>query len=228
MNRRRFLSNGVKATAAAAASSWPRRGFTLPESAYESPWRVFEVGIRVDVDGATGPTRAWLPLPLRVDTDYQKNLGHSFQGNAAETKVCNEEKYGADLLCAQWPDGEASPRLEVTCRFATRDRAVDWAKAGRPGSETPGSLAPYLQSSRLIRTDGIVAKTAAEITRGAKTDFEKARAIYEWIVDNTFRDPKVRGCGIGDIRAMLETGYLGGKCADLNGLFVGLLLVRSH
>ena len=51
---------------------------------------------------------------------------------------------------------------------------------------------------------------------------DKARAIYEWIVDNTFRDPKVKGCGIGDISTMLQTGYLGGKCADLNALYVGL------
>jgi len=52
---------------------------------------------------------------------------------------------------------------------------------------------------------------------------EKARAIYEWIVENTYRNPKVRGCGRGDIRPMLETGDLGGKCADLNALFVGLV-----
>jgi transglutaminase-like putative cysteine protease len=46
--------------------------------------------------------------------------------------------------------------------------------------------------------------------------------IYEWIVDNTFRNPKTRGCGVGDIRFMLESGDLGGKCADLNALYVGL------
>jgi transglutaminase-like putative cysteine protease len=51
---------------------------------------------------------------------------------------------------------------------------------------------------------------------------DKARAIYEWIVDNTFRDPKTRGCGVGDIKAMLETRNLSGKCADLNALYVGL------
>src|SRR5690606_9962279 len=33
---------------------------------------------------------------------------------------------------------------------------------------------------------------------------------------------RVRGCGIGDIVSMLKTGNLGGKCADLNALFVGL------
>src|SRR5262249_41669377 len=63
---------------------------------------------------------------------------------------------------------------------------------------------------------------ADSITLGAKTDVAKAQAIYHWIVDNTFRDPKVRGCGVGDIRAMLESGDLGGKCADLNALYVGL------
>src|SRR4029077_1576089 len=48
------------------------------------------------------------------------------------------------------------------------------------------------------------------------------RNIYDWVVDNTFRNPKTRGCGTGDIRFMLETGDLGGKCADLNALYVGL------
>jgi transglutaminase-like putative cysteine protease len=67
-----------------------------------------------------------------------------------------------------------------------------------------------------------VKETADKITAGAGSEVEKARAIYEWIVANTFRDPKVRGCGIGDIASMLQTGNLGGKCADLNALFVGL------
>ncbi len=64
--------------------------------------------------------------------------------------------------------------------------------------------------------------TAGDITRGARTDLDKARVIYEWIIDNTARNPKTRGCGLGDIRFMLETGDLTGKCADLNALFVGL------
>jgi len=59
---------------------------------------------------------------------------------------------------------------------------------------------------------------ATKITSRAKTDLDKARAIYEWIVDNTFRNPKTRGCGFGDIRFMLESNDLGGKCADLNAL----------
>ena len=64
--------------------------------------------------------------------------------------------------------------------------------------------------------------TAQKITAGATTDIDKAKRIYDWIVDNTYRNPKTRGGGTGDIASMLKTGTLNGKCADLNALYVGL------
>jgi hypothetical protein len=71
---------------------------------------------------------------------------------------------------------------------------------------TPAAIAgvvkPHIES-KMLPTDGIVKATADEITRGAKTDLQKAHAIYQWIVENTFRDPKIRGCGVGNIRFML-------------------------
>jgi transglutaminase-like putative cysteine protease len=51
---------------------------------------------------------------------------------------------------------------------------------------------------------------------------EKTRAIYDWIVENTYRDGKTRGCGLGDVKFMVENKAWGGKCADLNALFVAL------
>src|SRR5947209_5242737 len=70
--------------------------------------------------------------------------------------------------------------------------------------------------------DGIVLETMKTAIGGARTDVDKARAIYQWVVENTFRDPKVRGCGLGDVKTLLRSGTLGGKCADLNGLYVCL------
>jgi transglutaminase-like putative cysteine protease len=74
----------------------------------------------------------------------------------------------------------------------------------------------------MLPTDGIVKATALKATQGANNDADKVRAIYDWVVANAWREPKVRGCGEGDIKTMLETGNLGGKCADINALFVGL------
>jgi transglutaminase-like putative cysteine protease len=99
------------------------------------------------------------------------------------------------------------------------------SKPGNSAPEEKSVLRKYTAGTKFIPTDGIVRKQALEVSRGASSDVEKARAVYEWIVENTFRDPKVRGCGLGDIKALLQTGYLGGKCADLNALFVGM--VRS-
>src|SRR5262249_11161026 len=146
-------------------------------------------------------------------------------GNAAVTRVVRDEKYGAGIFYAEWPAGETAPALEIVTRFTTRDRAVDLSAPANPAPEDKAVLKKYTSGSKFITTDGIVRKQALEVTKGASTDVEKARAVYEWIVENTFRDPKVRGCGLGDIKALLETGYLGGKCADLNALFVGM--VRS-
>jgi transglutaminase-like putative cysteine protease len=81
-------------------------------------------------------------------------------------------------------------------------------------------LARYVAATDLLPTDGIVKETSSKIVKGARTDLEKTAALYEWIADNTFRDPKTRGCGTGDIKFMLENNVLGGKCADLNALFV--------
>ncbi|HTC90394.1 MAG TPA: transglutaminase-like domain-containing protein [Bryobacteraceae bacterium] len=106
--------------------------------------------------------------------------------------------------------------------MATKNYAVDLSVPGKAPKADRAELEYFLRPTKLLPTDGIVKETAIEITGGAKTDLEKARAIYEWIVDNTFRDPKTRGCGIGDIRFMLESKDLGGKCADLNALYVGL------
>ena len=222
MDRRTFLRTGIGVTTTAAA------GLRLPLSAIaaepsgQAKWRTFEVTTRVEVIEPSGVTRAWVPMPLMPDTDYQKSLGQSWTGNATNMRVYRDERYGAGIFYAEWPAGEAAPVTEVTTRFATRDRAVDLNAPGNPAPEDKATLKKYLSGTKFIPTDGIVRKQALEVTKGAATDVDKGRAIYEWIVENTFRDPKTRGCGLGDIKALLETGYLGGKCADLNALFVGM------
>jgi transglutaminase-like putative cysteine protease len=223
MERRRFLQGALGLSGAAVLSNAGRFAATATAANVDgTKWRAFEVVTRVEIINPSGVARVWLPLPLMTDTDYQKNLGQTSTGNAAVTRVVRDDKYGAGIFYAEWAAGEPAPLVELTTRFATRDRAVDFKQPGPAQPEDKAVLARYLGSTSYIPTDGIIGKTSREITKGQSTDVDKARAIYEWIVENTFRDPKVRGCGLGNIRAMLETGNLGGKCADLNALFVGL------
>ena len=125
------------------------------------------------------------------------------------------------IIAAEFP-ADVVPMLTVTSRITTKNFAVNLSALGTAPKEDQAELKHFLRPTKLMPTDGFVKTTATEITKNSKTDVEKARAIYEWIVDNTFRNPKTRGCGLGDIRFMLETKDLGGKCADLNALYVGL------
>jgi transglutaminase-like putative cysteine protease len=221
MERRSFLKS-VGVSTAAVIAGVPARGREAAASG-GAGWRTFEVTTKVEVANPSGVTRVWLPLPLAAETDYHKLLGNNWKGNAAVTRAQRDEKYDASFLYVEWPASEKAPVVEVVSRFSTRDRIVDLSKPlASPTKESPAVLKTYVAPTKLMPTDGIVLETSREITKGARTDLDKARVIYEWIVENTFRDPKVRGCGIGDIKGMLETRNLGGKCADLNALFVGL------
>jgi len=222
MDRRAFLKTGAILPATVAL---PKLALAqqLPFNPHQAEkWRSFEVTTRVEIVFPQGGTRVWLPIPS-VDSGYQKTIDNAWSGNAQTAKIVHDGTYGAGMLYAEWPSAEKNPVIELYSRFATRDHAVDFS-ARRASVEklAPGQRAFYTGSTEHMPTDGIVKKTAQEVTQGAKSDYDKAKAIYEWIVDNTYRDPTTRGCGVGDIKTMLETGNLGGKCADLNALYVGL------
>jgi len=219
MNRREF----VRSTSFAFA------GFTLSKAELpwaQSPpsdgWRTFEVTTQAEVLKPAGETKVWLPAALIQNTPFQRTTSNRFVADGGQAKLVESNNPAAlGMVVATFP-ADAKPVLILTSQVSLKNYSVDLSKPGNAQPESKAELQYFLQPHKNVPTDGIVKAKATEITKGANTDVEKARAIYEWIVDNTFRDPKVKGCGRGDISAMLETGYLGGKCADLNALYVGL------
>ena len=217
MKRRNFLrSVGV----VSASLAFPKTGRLFAQNATSDRWRTFEVTTRVEVLKFSGTTRVWLPAALITETPFQKTLANSFIAEGGTAEMLETKADALGIIVAKFPAG-VQPVFTLTSRIATKNFAVSLAAPTAPQVDRE-ELEHFLRPTKLLPTGGIVKATAAEITKGAKTDVEKARAIYEWIVDNTSRNPKTRGCGVGDIRFMLESGDLSGKCADLNALYVGL------
>ena len=163
----------------------------------------------------------WLPAALIGKTPFQATLSNRLSAERGTARIVEGKADGLGIIAAEFPTG-VKPVLTLTSKVATRNYSVDLSAHGRAPQANRAELQHCLRATKLLPTDGIVKATALQITSALKTDLDKARAIYEWIVENTFRDPKTRGCGIGDIRFMLESKDLGGKCADLNALYVGL------
>lgn len=182
------------------------------------PWRTFELETLVTLHRSPGEAATlWIPTPV-VNTDWQRSMDSMWSGNARSMRLATTG--GAQCFVAEFDADQSEPSVKLTNRVQTRNRAVDWSEMS--AAEDEASLRQWLVPTSFKPTDGIVLKIAGQIVEGARTDKEKAKRIYDWIIVNTYREPKVRGCGLGDIKFMLESGDLGGKCADLNGLFVGL------
>ncbi|RZS58342.1 transglutaminase-like domain-containing protein [Sphaerotilus mobilis] len=221
LDRRTLLSTGAALAAPLFVPGLARA--QAAERRFEpqiAGWRTFEVTTTVQVADVQGATQLWLPIP-DITSDYQQSVDNRWSGNADTIGLTRESKHGVQMLHATFAASNAQPTVTLTSTLRTRNRAVDWnARAGQ--AEDPAVLKANLQPTELKPLDGIVRKTALEATKGATTDVDKVRALYSWVIANSWREPKTRGCGTGDIQAMLETGNLGGKCADLNAIFVGL------
>jgi transglutaminase-like putative cysteine protease len=213
--------SGLAALAGVPGVIVPARADQKPFAPGPGTWRSYEMTTRIEILWPEGVTLVWLPVPA-LSNDYQQVLDNRWSGNARTAQLLTEAKYGAAMLYAEFPKDQKDPVVELVSRFRTQDRAVDWSRK-TPGRQDAAALVLWTQPTELMPTDGIVRDTAMQITRGAAGDVEKTRAVYEWVVANAYREPKVRGCGIGDVRTMLETRNFGGKCADINALFVALL-----
>ena len=104
-------------------------------------------------------------------------------------------------------------------RVATSERITRTA-GGQELQFSSKEFRRELAATSMGPTEGPVKGLADRITQGKAGNRAKARAIYDWVVDNMHRDPATKGCGIGEVDRLLST--LGGKCADIHSVYVAL------
>lgn len=216
MERRTFLSSAAGATAAAALGTFlPSRGDAADVAKSSSSARLFEVTTTVDMAQPEAGMQLW--LPLFQSAGYQKLIGVSWESDAA-VQIDRDPVFGAGVLHARWANGDAPQKINLAQRVATWDRAPSDASLPVTSAEREFWTRP----SGNIPTNGIVRQTARQIVGNIKDPKAQVRAIYDWVVATTWRDPTTAGCGTGDIAAMLRDKRYGGKCVDINSLMVGL------
>ena len=193
-----------------------------PVKAPEPPvdWRIYEVTTSVTVKGASGQTRLWLPLPLNQDTLFQRTLGHSWDGNPKLSSMRRLPDGDLEVFHSEWADGNDA-RFQIRTLVTTADRHFDVARR-TVAPEREDILRRNLQSSQLIPNDGLAHQLGERIVGRIKDPVAQAKAIYDWVVDNTIYDTALPGCGGGNVNQQLIRGQYGGRSADINGLFVAL------
>lgn len=161
--------------------------------------------------------KLWLPYPV---SDANQDITEvRISGNYARVAVYTDKVFQTPMLFVSWDKKATSRRL--TFSFAARRKAV--IRRDFPTKEAawdPRDYALYLAPTSLAPFNRRITALAAKITKGKRGVLAKARAVYDWTVDHTYRNPKTRGCGKGDVCKLLQNP--GGKCADISSVFVAL------
>ncbi|ACM21641.1 transglutaminase-like cysteine protease [Geotalea daltonii FRC-32] len=177
------------------------------------------VTVEVDLSAQEPGKEARLWLPYAV-SDAEQQISHvKISGDYASSAVYTERVNGTPILYAQWDKNTAGRKL-VYSFTVEREEAVRRSFPAKESSWSPDDYRQYLAATSLGPVDGEVKKIAEMITKGKTTVLEKAKAIYDWTCENTWRDPDTRGCGKGDVCALLKKP--GGKCTDISSVFVAL------
>ncbi|NOX20410.1 MAG: transglutaminase domain-containing protein [Nitrospirae bacterium] len=160
-------------------------------------------------------TRLWIPYPM--SDEFQRISDVKITGNYDNYAVYRSAEANAVYIYAEWKNPSQVPTLTFQFRAEAKERTV---KELKEEGNIPVEVRKYLMAERFIPTDGKIKEIADGIVKGKKGILEKARAVYDWVVENTYRDPRVKGCGRGIVEETLAKR--GGKCADISTVFVAL------
>ena len=128
MNRRQILKAGGALAAATALPDMASAQATFAPA--PGAWRNFQTVTRLEIAKPAGQVQAWIPLPAFSADDWFKPAGSTWTTNAKTAEIKRDAKYEAEMLHVVWSADETAPVVEVTSKFATRDRAVDLSKPG--------------------------------------------------------------------------------------------------
>ncbi|WP_153116533.1 transglutaminase-like domain-containing protein [Rhodocyclus tenuis] len=209
----------AKPLAAGSEAQPVRTALTLPEEPPEQ-WRTYEITSQISVQKVRGRVRVWLPLAQYKDSVWQRSLGHRWDGNFETAGIYRDPTAEMEVFVAEWKEGVANPQLRMVSQVATQDRHFDITRRN-VAAERTAVLRSCLQPLNGVSEEALRHLAERAVGR-VKDPVAQGKAIYDWVVDNTVRDPLGSGCGSGNVAAMIEGGRFSGRSADIALLFVGL------
>ena len=175
-----------------------------------------ELAVTIAAPDDSKDVRVWLPYPTSDSVQDISNV--RIKGNFSQSGIYREKETGNLALYAEWTTPTKDRAITLTFDATGRELIRKDFPAVEP--VIPVEIQEYLKSTRFIPTDGKVREIALSITNDKQKISEKARAVYQWVVENTVRDPDVKGCGTGEVEKVLAKR--GGKCADISSVFVSI------
>lgn len=176
-----------------------------------------------DIPPGTQEVKIW--MPSLSENPYQVIDEMSLEPKDSAL-VTYDKQYNNKIIYYSFKSPK-SPTIEIKAlykvkrnEYSNRPTPISLAKAG-----IDDDLPKYLSGNRLVTISPRIQSLAAEITKGKKTDIDKAYAIYDYIFKNVSYDKTIPGWGNGDTERVCSVKA--GNCTDFHSLFISLARASS-
>jgi hypothetical protein len=180
----------------------------------------FHYGFTVKDIPSGQKVRIW--IPAAHSDDFQEVKVVSATGDLS-LKKNREPKYGNEMYYAETGKAaKAELHFEVVYDVVRHERVVLGRAIPRLSDFTLDKKTVKRDTApdALVPVTGVPAELAAKVVADKKTPLEKARAIYDYVIENMTYDKTETGSGHGD--ALYASNVKKGDCTDFHSLFIAM------
>src|SRR5271163_1664607 len=166
--------------------------------------------------------RVWIPL---AHSDAFQDVKVVSKIGDLTLRQVRQPEYGNEVLYAEIAKADkADYKFSVDYDVVRREHVV--LVNGKPLTNAPTAEAPhvelarFLEADRLVPVTGVPAQLAAQETKGATTELEKAKDIYEYVFRTMKYDKTGDGWGHGDTLWACDSKH--GNCTDFHSVFISM------
>jgi transglutaminase-like putative cysteine protease len=166
--------------------------------------------------------RVWIPL---AHSDAFQDVKVTSKRGDLSLKQVRQPEYGNEVLYAETSRADKGEYKFSVDYDVVREEHVVLVN-GKPSSDARPEkargveLARFLEADRLVPVTGVPAQLAAEETKGATTQLEKAKDIYEYVFRTMKYDKSGTGWGHGDTLWACDSKH--GNCTDFHSVFISM------
>lgn len=164
-----------------------------------------------------GEMKLWIPV-AQSNGEQTVKLAKVTAPVPLEPK--KEGEYGNALLYGRVKSPAKEFEIELQYEVTRIEKKGNLTGSGVIAPASREELARFLAPDRLVPLNDRVRKLASDVTAGKTSPLAKARAIYDYTVDNLSYDKSGTGWGRGDINHACDLKR--GNCTDFHALLIGL------
>jgi transglutaminase-like putative cysteine protease len=166
--------------------------------------------------------RIWIPL---AHADAFQDVQITSKTGDLPLKQVRQPEYGNEVLYAEASKADKGEyKFSVDYDIVRHEHVVLVNGKPAPGMHSEHSphiqLARFLEPDRLVPITGVPAQLAAEQTKTATTQLEKAKDIYEYVFRTMKYDKSGTGWGHGDTLWACDSKH--GNCTDFHSVFISM------